>query len=479
MATATVTISRPSSTDTKPVVPINTAHDANLGNFRYADQTNALQHHPSVTGFGQPGQAQSVSLDHAAHNSASPPEGKVAITPMSQQQPLSAQRASIKPSGPMGPLSKDVVVPARPKPGRKPLPQEDAQDRRRVQNRMAQRNFRDKRAQKVSELTADNERIRRESEDAYKKLANQLQDHKERNANLIKENERLRDELDVANKRAEDADRKLHSIDVTQRFKEAGFPNAGLHSVGTGTALPSMATSWEGPVGTYAATAGATATSDSLVTPHDEHEEYPETDMSAFWASTNRGSSNTAGNRNANSSHIHNRNHSHNNVHDNGTQWLGNGMDLDRPEDACGFCTDGNNCACAQAKQAEVAQTTALAPGGCDACIRDPARAAACKALAAQTELSQRPATSSTPMTGVEQRNDSMAQPSGMMSCSKFVDSLGSRVPSIHELFPGTFHAYPSQIPGRGYDVNEQEAAQVLQSMSRRNTLAGPPANGS
>jgi hypothetical protein len=26
---------------------------------------------------------------------------------------------------------------------------------------------------------------------------------------------------------------------------------------------------------------------------------------------------------------------------------------------------------------------------------------------------------------------------------------------------------------GSGYDVNEQEAAQVLQSMSRRNTIAG------
>jgi hypothetical protein len=53
------------------------------------------------------------------------------------------------------------------------------------------------------------------------------------------------------------------------------------------------------------------------------------------------------------------------------------------------------------------------------------------------------------------------------------IDQVGlQRMPSIAELFPGKFHAYPV-TSGSGYDVNEQEAAQVLQSMSRRNTIAG------
>lgn len=60
----------------------------------------------------------------------------------------------------MGPMSAGVIVPPRPKPGRKPIEPAHAQDRRRVQNRMAQRNFRDKRQLKLVEAQEENEKMK-------------------------------------------------------------------------------------------------------------------------------------------------------------------------------------------------------------------------------------------------------------------------------------------------------------------------------
>lgn len=475
MATATVTISRASPADAKSIVPLTAAHD---GNFRSLNpQDNTLQNYQANTGVGQSGQAHRLSEDNAGYSSVSS-EGKVAITPLGQQ-PLPSQPAALAPTPSMGPLSSHVVVPARPKPGRKPLPQEDAQDRRRVQNRMAQRNFRDKRAQKVSELTADLERVRGMHQKDNEMNANRLQDHKKRISTLSAENESLKQQLQDAIRRAEDAERKAHSLDVTKRFSDAGFPNAGLKNVGTGTvALPPIRTAWDGPV----ADRIRDSTNATIPTPPDDgannhnHHDWTETetDMSGLWNNI-RGTNNTSNNASVN-------NVQHNNINttsDVDNQWLSPDMEVD---DNCGFCTDESNCACIQSQkpqsqhqpqpqpqhQPQPQAQPVIAPGGCDACIRDPARAAACKALADRSEVSQRPAQPSLSNGGPSQRNDSKAVPSaGMMSCSKFIDRLGPRMPSISELFPrGTLHSYPRDIPGGfGYDVSEHEAAQVLQSM--------------
>lgn len=49
---------------------------------------------------------------------------------------------------------------ARPKPGRKPMNDpDDSQDKRKTQNRVAQRNFRDRRAQKCAELEVANKEL--------------------------------------------------------------------------------------------------------------------------------------------------------------------------------------------------------------------------------------------------------------------------------------------------------------------------------
>lgn len=459
MATATVTISRAAPADTKSIVPVTTtAHD---GPFRRFTDHIVQQPLPNNTAFSQLGQALSVSEGNASHSQGSTsPDGKVAINPL--PQPRSSQALApnpdLKPPANMGPMSAVRSVPPRPKPGRKPLPQEDAQDRRRVQNRVAQRNFRDKRAQKVSELTLDNERIRKEADDQYKMLINKCNDQKERANSLMLENEQLKADLQAAIKRAETAERRVHGLDVANRFADSGF-QVRLQKSGTSTAMPPMPASLTGPVDEHLRASG------SVITPsfqggnnagNNNGYDDTEIDMNAVWKSS-RQTSNPVQNK-----------------FESDTQtWLSGSMDVDRQEDNCGFCTDESNCACIQSQ----IQKPVIAPGGCDACVADPERAAACRALASQTEVSQRPTESTnTNNGGIEQRNDSMAAPPGMMSCSNLIDRLGptQRMPSIAELFPGKFHSYPG-ITGSGYDVNEQEAAQVLQSMSRRNTVPGTP----
>lgn len=78
-----------------------------------------------------------------------------------------------------GPAMKNYNVPARVKPGRKPL-DTDPDDKRKSQNRQAQRNFRDRRAQKVHELEVllreDNERHERAFADVNGKLAAQIRE---------------------------------------------------------------------------------------------------------------------------------------------------------------------------------------------------------------------------------------------------------------------------------------------------------------
>lgn len=105
-------------------------------------------------------------------------------------------------------MSSNVVVPSRPKPGRKPIAQEDAADRRRVQNRMAQRSFRDKRQQKLADTQMELEERKRE----YQMNVNEL----ERNlAAERKDKQELALRLQDAEARIEQLESKLRQ---TQPF---------------------------------------------------------------------------------------------------------------------------------------------------------------------------------------------------------------------------------------------------------------------
>ena len=469
-ATATLTISRASPADAKSLVPLTTTTHSP---FRYPHpQDTTLQQQPTLTGFGQSGQTHaSVSQDTARHDSTASDKTVTSTA----HQPRPSQPPAVAPTANLGPCSKLTQVPARPKPGRKPLPQEDAQDRRRVQNRMAQRNFRDKRAQKVSELSRDNLALREEFDQKTRILTNQLHDQTQESVRLAAEIERLRTELQAAHRRADEAERRLqmasHSNGVVRSLN---FPHATLQNIGTSTSLPPMMANWNGPVAEHARASSGVPSTPAADNSNNNNNSWNEleTDMTAAWNSrrTNNPAQNNAVQNNAAQNNATQNS-------DNDNQWLSTNMDVDRAQDQCGFCTDEANCACIQSQnsqpqpqppqsQPQVQSQPVIVPGGCDACVRDPQRAAQCIAIADKAKFIPRP-TQNTTNNG-DQRNDSMAAPA-MISCSSAVDRLGRNIPSIGDLFPGTFHAYPS-TSNTGYDLAEQEVAQVLQSM-RRNTV--------
>ena len=75
--------------------------------------------------------------------------------PIPRASSVSQQRRS-------GPMSADVVLRERARPGRKPMTQDDTGDRRRKQNREAQRAFRDKRQQKLADTQQELEERKQE-----------------------------------------------------------------------------------------------------------------------------------------------------------------------------------------------------------------------------------------------------------------------------------------------------------------------------
>ncbi|CAD0112251.1 unnamed protein product [Aureobasidium uvarum] len=128
---------------------------------------------PSVAGFRPAGEgAPQLKRGFSSVDSA-----------MDEQSPVSAASPEDAPPGKMripalkrprndstvnnGPLSKEVVLISRPKPGRKPMAdQNDSTDKRKNQNRQAQRNFRDRRAQKCQELEIENAQLKAEKAEA-------------------------------------------------------------------------------------------------------------------------------------------------------------------------------------------------------------------------------------------------------------------------------------------------------------------------
>lgn len=278
----------------------------------------------------------------------------------------------------------------------------EATDRRRQQNRDAQRSFRDKRATRVLLLQNDIEATRIAKEAEAAEYERRLDEGRQEIKLLTKKLTEAEQKLQELFQRNQEVETKLHHANIEERFRASGFPNPQV--VANNASQPA----WP-----------STPLDSDPIEP-----DQPETDF---------------------------------------TNMFGTGFEKEN----CGFCKDGGNCACDIIK----AQSSKLAPGSCEACQLDPARAEACRSLATQTLPDDGKA---------EQviRNDSLATPQTskrMMSCSTMIDRMGStgQRASISEIFPGTLHSYGTET-GMGYNVNEQEAAQVLQSMSRPNTTVSP-----
>jgi len=157
-------------------------------------------------------------------------------------------------------------------------------------------------------------------------------------------------------------------------------------------------------------------------------------------------------------------------------------MDTTMDEDPCGFCSDGSNCVCLQAKLAKRKEaaapppTAVTLPGNCDACRLDPARAQACRDMANSTRMVSR-----APLTQAPRPNLTSSMPPPDYSCSAMVDKFnqfGERHATIGNLFGrGQLTAYPRQ--NGGYEFEEKEAAEVLSTLSRRSTMAESPRDDS
>lgn len=89
----------------------------------------------------------------------------------------------------------------RPKPGRKPLPADQSNDRRRVQNRLAQRNFRDKRQQKLSDCVKTIEENRQQYQEEIREMARRHGEEKKALEDQIKELRRKNKELGTNERR--------------------------------------------------------------------------------------------------------------------------------------------------------------------------------------------------------------------------------------------------------------------------------------
>jgi hypothetical protein len=449
MATATCTTLRTLSTDTKPIVsssptPYNVAGFRPIVQSQPSQQQQPANHHGNndaqMSQRGTPG--TETSSQTASPKDSTLPTGQYSLPTV---QPTPAPT-------PNGPVSAAKVLPPRPRPGRKPMDQDHASDRRKLQNRQAQRLFRDKRAQKVSDLKDDNDRIRAENEAMQQAHANALHVQQERINKLLGDSKSdkariaaLERELNEeraahqATKRGVMQSRQLHSHSVSERM---GFPNSVVQTVGTSMALPPISNSMN--TGMHHGHIG------QAPDPYAEHE----IDITAQWSNGtfNKGPSTT----------------------NNHVDWTGSNMDIDKAiGDDCGFCNDSGPCPCREQEARKPKPT--LAPGGCDACIADPERAARCKALAERAEVIQRPDQFTTANGDTQMRTDSVAQPTEYVSCSKFFDRTNPRMPSISELFPGAFHAYPSQNSAAGFDVNEQEVAHVLQNLRNNGSGGGAP----
>lgn len=394
----------------------------------------------------------------------------------SQEQPAASSNARVPlppqssqgapaPS-PTGPMSSSWTPAPRPRPGRKPIPQEDAADRRRLQNRIAQRNFRDKRQQKLYETQQELEERKHEYQEHINGLQRQLEELRQERRRQVDD---LTRRLDAAEQRAQAAEKEKQQLQ--QMYPNRGavgypsHPHAPFPSHGLNINTSRLPTGY----------------SSAMPTPPEDNG-FVEIDFTYHFRPAHAQSTHT----NALRPTV-----SNDSVGSGPMDYTtdGNGMNID---DRCGFCTDDQNCACrneqeqiAKQRADERAPTVATAPGSCADCLRDPERAQACRDLAMGARFDARPSTgdgSRLDGSSGSDRNSSgtsiMGPPPQRMSCGAMVDRFNEqnqRTASVSSLLNHgePMHAYPSA--SGGYEFEEHEAAHVLSNLSRRSTIVSQP----
>ncbi|KAI6856669.1 hypothetical protein KC323_g7762 [Hortaea werneckii] len=469
--------------------------------------------HPVAFSDAQRGQSATTpneSNDHAPllqqqqqqQQSERPSTSSNARVPLPPQGSSGSSSAGGAAPSSSGPMSSNWTPPPRPRPGRKPIPQEDAADRRRLQNRIAQRNFRDKRQQKLYETQQELEERKHEYQDHINSLQRQLEDLRQEKRRQVDD---LKRQLDDSEKRAQAAEKDKLRIQQLYSRASAGYPA----TTGTQYNHPNASDLAINTARLPAGYGGA-----SVPTPPEDN--FGEIDFTYHFRPMHAQQQHHHQNTNALRPTISNDSASSGPMDYTTT---GGHQDMD-VEDRCGFCTDDQNCACrneqqellakrrahdrATALMAEAARdanptpsTQASLPGSCAQCLRDPARAQACRDLASSgAQFQPRPSTQdstglydSAPTDSRDSMTSavpgSMAPPSSSsshheqrMSCSTMIDRFseaGQRTNSVASLLKHgePMRAYPAAAGRGGYEFEEHEAAQVLSNLSRRNTVVG------
>lgn len=348
-----------------------------------------------------------------------------------------------------GPMSQGCVLPGRKKPGRKPMESAGAGgDRRREQNREAQRKFRQVRNIEIEQLRSETTQLQMHCDERGLHIDNL----KANKTQLMAENERLVEraaELEVENRRI----LNQHD-DMMEQLQNANDNMAALqeqinHLRGANNRSDSF-------------THPTTATATGMMTIRQPQTRGPGYDKLKFAAPL------TPPDHNAYETDFTNLGHTvpPTTTHDSdiGPSGLG--------DDRCGFCTDAQNCLCKgdSGPVPEIEQ-----PGNCSACLADPQRAQACRQLAASAlthSFGFRPLHDSNGVTvssGSQSLSRADSGPSARISCEQLMDraqKFGARLPSISKLFGDQIRAHPT-ASGR-YEVEEHEAAQALQTLATR-----------
>ncbi|KAH0335703.1 hypothetical protein KCU81_g8901, partial [Aureobasidium melanogenum] len=452
---STLASAQPSS-----VYPATTQDGPHVALFRAAGDGAPPQLKRSI------GSIDSTMDAHSPISAASPddaPPGKIAIPALKRPRNDSTVNN--------GPLSRDVVLKPRPKPGRKPMAdQNDSSDKRKTQNRMAQRNFRDRRAQKCNDLEIENAQLKANFESERSAWMEQLRQRDAENARLSAQ---------LADGNAKSAQIDLENRQLRERIAEMQR-ELGICPIAYCPVEAIMLTLAQRSV-----TSNLVSSVHHILTPpsdNDAHDEY-EVDFTNIYASR-KPSAFTSG--------------------------LGT-------DEHCGFCSDVENCICRQQEELNnkslpslppidssraitqpklpsdvsapsflEARTEASGPGTCDMCLADPEKARQCRELAEVAFKDKEAAASRSDDSGSKdmgtvtlrrlQQLDS-TKPRERTSCSDFFQQAQQRnVRFRRDDYQQIKHVY--RLDGRSQhspymEMDTQDAAHALAALSRQDTRSG------
>lgn len=305
--------------------------------------------------------------------------------------------------------TKDWLVPARPKPGRKPKAETANDDRRKIQNRTSQKKFRDKRAEREAELQTELEQqkqtFRVESnrmrllhhQELETLKARHLAEMQSRNEQLMALGAQLQQVQDQLQQERDQRQQVENENQQMQRQLQQHRNDSGVNVSKIENATP-------------------TAVSEPVFANVSDDMEMD------FTTTFNRPST--------------------------------------QHGDRCGFCTSTSHCACEQA--AKDSAPPKISPGGCDACLQDPERARQCQELAQSAKFDNK-STQNRPLLPANRMtcNDFLSQ----------VETSGRNTSTFRDVL-GRVHAYPTSSDiGSGHvpalELDAVEAADALQQLSR------------